>query len=225
MGWWDRLRRPLRRDAEPRSRPTIPLELPGWTEESPDPQALRAWRHEDGAVLVLTHGFLLDPDLAAFRDLARSLAAGSRGGLLEADRVEADAGACSTLIYKKLNVPAYHFTGMTFVEYSGRRFLWTMVDGERGTTGVREATVTAELMKAGELTLETYTSAWHDPYDPGFSGVDRSCMRFVSDDARYDERFPGHPLTRIREVQRWLRSSHNARSIALESIGGPPFGR
>jgi hypothetical protein len=99
---------------------------------------------------------------------------------------------------------------MVFTRYEGLAFVWTMVDGERGTTGLREATVTTELMRAGELTSESYPRAWHDPYDPELSKVDRSCLRFISDDARYDDRFPDHPLTRVRQLQRWVVSASNA---------------
>ena len=170
---------------------------------------------------MLSLAVLIGPrvrDLTTFRHFARELATNSSGGLLEAEQVVDAPGTHWTLIYKVLQVPAYRFTGMVFSEHSPHEFMWTIVDGERGTTGVREAIVTSELMQAGELTPETYPSAWHDPYDLEFSGVDRSRMRFISDDARYDERFPEHPLTRVRELQRWLVSSRNATAIATEAL-------
>jgi hypothetical protein len=75
------------------------------------------------------------------------------------------------------------------------------VDGEHGTTGVREAVVTAELMGAGRLSLADYRERWAgDPYDPGYAGVDRSVLRSLSDDESYDGQFPDHPLSRIRKV-------------------------
>jgi hypothetical protein len=73
--------------------------------------------------------------------------------------------------------------------------------GETGTTGVREAVVTSELINAGKMTVSEFERSWaQDPYDPSYHGVDRSVLRFMSDDASYDGRFPDHPLSRIRQV-------------------------
>jgi hypothetical protein len=79
--------------------------------------------------------------------------------------------------------------------------VWTVVAGEHGMTGVREAVITAELMNAGALTIASYQQSWaQDPYDPAYTGVDRSVLRFMSDDRKYDERFPAHPLSKVRRV-------------------------
>ena len=68
-------------------------------------------------------------------------------------------------------------------------------------TGLREAVVTSELMGSGELNLEGYERSWaQDPYDPSYRGADRSVLRFMSDDPVYDERFPQHPLSKVRRV-------------------------
>jgi len=103
------------------------------------------------------------------------------------------------LIYKRLEIPAYIYTGMAFVPLPSACAVLTLVAGELGTTGVREAVVTTELMNSGQLTLQGYESRWaRDPFDEGYRGVDRSVLRFLSDDERYDDRFPDHPLSKIR---------------------------
>jgi hypothetical protein len=79
--------------------------------------------------------------------------------------------------------------------------VWTVVAGEHSMTGMREAVITAELMNAGALTIESYQQSWsQDPYKPDYTGVDRSVLRFMSDDKKYDERFPTHPLSKVRSV-------------------------
>jgi len=182
---------------------------------------LRVWRHEKGAVLSLSEDeSATNVDLAQFRNLAREVASSRGGGLLEAERMMGRSGDAWVMTYKVLLRPAYRFTGMVFVEYSGHPFIWTVVDGEGGDTGTREAIITSELMEAGELTPSKYEAAWHDPYEPGFDGVDHACLRFISDDARYDKRFPEHPLSRVREIQHWLLSAPNAEAIAREAVGG-----
>jgi hypothetical protein len=57
--------------------------------------------------------------------------------------------------------------------------VWTIVSGERGTTGLREAIVTTQLMNDGGLTIEGYQQSWaQDPYDPTYSGANEEA--FVS---------------------------------------------
>ena len=104
-------------------------------------------------------------------------------------------------IYKRLQCPAYVFTGMLAVLHHEGQFVWTVVCGERGMTGVREALVTAELVQAGTLTLESYQTSWaQDPCEPAYQGVDRSVLPFLSDDTICDDRFPDHPRSKVRRV-------------------------
>ncbi len=110
-------------------------------------------------------------------------------------------GATVGLIYKRLEKPAYIFTGMLLVPRQHGSQVWTLVAGERGTTVVREAVITLELVNAGKLRMQAYESSWaQDPYDPTYRGVDRSVLRFLSDDECYDARFPKHPLSKVRQV-------------------------
>jgi len=119
--------------------------------------------------------------------------------MIEVREATGRLGAEVRLIYKRLEKPAYVFTGILLIP--SQSHMWTVVDEERGTTGVREAVITAELMNAGELTWQDYERKWaHDPYDPDYRGVDRGVLRFFSDDELFDERFPDHPLSKIRRV-------------------------
>ena len=98
-------------------------------------------------------------------------------------------------------MPAYVYTGMLISFAQGAWLLWTIVAGEHGTTGVREAVVTADLMNAGKLTMDDYKLHWaQDPYDPAHQGEDRRVLRFISDDESYDGQFPQHPLSKVRRL-------------------------
>ena len=137
------------------------------------------------------------------------------GGLIEAETLTCSMGTAVCLIYKRLQMPAYVYTGMFIVPARGGFLVWTIVAGECGTTGVREAVVTAELMNAGRFGIQEYERLWaRDPYDPTYAGVDRSVLRFISDDESYDNRFPEHPLSRVRqvmaEVRNWIQSNPQA---------------
>ena len=184
---------------------SVRFSMPGWTEEKPQ-EGLRVWRNADGDVLSM--GASSDP-LTVFdwssetqvRQFARQLAEAAGGGLIEAAAVAPPPRAIVRLIYKRLIGPAYIYTGMLVMAGGRVPIFWTVVAGERGMTGVREAVITAEMMSAGELTSESYKRHWaQDPYDPAYQGVDRSVLRFLSDDERYDARFPQHPLSKVRRA-------------------------
>jgi hypothetical protein len=131
----------------------------------------------------------------------RELAQERGGGLIEAHGI----GPSARLIYKRLQMPAYVYTGMFITTFQRFTVVWTVVAGEHGTTGVREGVVTANLMNAGKLTLDGYRRSWaQDPYDSAYQGVDRSVLRFMSDDESYDEQFPDHPLSKVRRVLKAL---------------------
>jgi hypothetical protein len=179
--------------------------MPDWTEEKATPE-LRVWRDAQGTVLSLAipvESIDLPPlsDEAGVRRWCRRLAESRRAGLVEVTKVIVPLGTGIALIYKRLEKPAYIYTGMLFLPTEAVLCIWTVVAGERGTTGVREAVVTAELMNAGQLTLRDFEHSWaQDPYDTSYHGVDRSVLRFMSDDKSYDDRFPDHPLSKVRQV-------------------------
>jgi hypothetical protein len=197
MKWWNNLWRTSPKSPIGCAR----LTLPGWTEDSPVNE-MRIWRGECGNVLSLavTSAPFTDSDRAsetALRNRCRELAQSRSAGLLEASATPAGI----KLIYKRLEMPAYIFTGMFMTQVRSDWLIWTVVAGERGMTGVREAVVTAQLISEGKLAPKDYERRWSgDPYDPNYSRVDRSVLRFMSDDESYDAQFPQHPLSKVRQL-------------------------
>jgi len=199
MNWWHRLfGTPL-----PPARPirAVVLELSGWREQEAHAD-MRVWRDEEGDALTVTSQPMPLPTLAdsvSVQQWSRAIAEASHGGLIESSADPNVLGGSVRLIHKQLRLPAYLFTGMLFTRNPA--FIWTVVGRERGTTGVREAVITAELLQAGRLTITDYEQSWaQDPYEPTYGGVDRSVLRFRSDDDAYDPRFPNHPLSKVRRV-------------------------
>ena len=184
------------------------LSAGGWIDEKPS-SGMRMWRRSD-AVLSLAHSAPVDSLLkpssdGALKAEARQLAQSRDGGLIEVETAGPRSRPLLTLIYKRLLRPAYVYTGM-LIAGDQNPLVWTVVSGEQGTTGVREAIITAELLSSGEMTIEEYQRSWAtDPYDPSYRGVDKTVLRFRSDDERYDARFPNHPLTRVRSILVELR--------------------
>jgi hypothetical protein len=196
--------------------------MEGWTEEAPTDE-MRTWRNSRGDVLCLAaaDGSLELPSLSnigALQKWCRAVAESNGAGLIEMQLDTGRLGATVAFIYKRLQMPAYVFTGMLLVPGDEVNPVWTVVSGERGMTGVREAIVTAQLMTTGKLTIEDYKRSWaQDPYDSTYRGVDRRVLRFVSDDESYDEQFPDHPLSKVRRILATLPSAVRIESGAPSS--------
>lgn len=206
MSWWQRLFSREKTAAAPQATLVrgVVMTMPGWHEDAPS-GAMRTWHHPDGGVLSLAmaSGGAIPPpsQLDLLRNAFRRLAEAAGAGLVEANAVESAHGPAARMIYKRRQGMAFVFTGMLLLPARDRWLVCTVVDAERGTTGIREAVVTAELIEAGHLTLETYEESWaRDPYDPDYRGVDRTLLRYLSDDERYDSRFPEHPLSHVRRT-------------------------
>lgn len=206
MRWWSRFWRRGSALVPPEATRQVRLRLPGW-QEGPSDGELRLWHDSDGDVLSLAVPVEpigpQDPtDDGALRRWCRQLAENRGAGLIEARRIPGQTKPAVQLIYKRLQIPAYIYTGMLITSSAEERCLvWTIVACERGITGLREAIITDELTRAGELTVEDYVRCWaQDPYDATYDGVDRGVLCFISDDESYDEQFPQHPLSKVRRV-------------------------
>jgi hypothetical protein len=201
MQWWNHFWRGSAEELEEPIR-RVRLAMPGWSEGS-QAERMRTWRDIDGDVLTLA--ISSEPfrhadgaDETRVRRWCRGFARSNGGGLIEACAVNGGI----TLIFKQLKMPAYVYSGMLITHVREAWLMWTIIAPERGTTGVREAVVTATLLNEGKLKPEEYEQRWgQDPYDPAFRGaVDRSLLRFISDDERYDQQFPEHPLSKVRQT-------------------------
>jgi hypothetical protein len=75
--------------------------------------------------------------------------------------------AAFRFIYKRLQMPGILFSGMFFVSMGGTALVWTIVDGERGAPGLRQAVIGTEMWSSGKLNgIEDFERQWpQDPYD------------------------------------------------------------
>jgi hypothetical protein len=207
MSWWNRFRHKASEPLPGTLLQSLRLDMQGWREQGGREDGMRVWRDSQTDVLSLVIMTDRLPDLAdetAVREWSRSFAEEQGAGLIEAG---VDSGILR-LIFKRLEKPAYIFVGQAIMNRQEGCLLWTAVATERGVTGVREAAITAEMLTAGTLTPENYISSWaQDPYDRNYRGVDGSVLRFLSDDECYDQRFPDHPLSRVRRILSILPNS------------------
>ena len=189
---------------------SIRIDLEGWHEEAPT-EDMRVWRNHQGYALTLTSvdGHLGTPSISneiAIQRWCRQLAQDRDAGLIEVRTLVGEPREGVSFIYKRRRDSAYIFTGMLFFPGEHASLVWTVVAGERGSqAGTREALVTAGLLNSFQLTIDDYERFWaKDPYEPGYQGVNRNLLRFMSDSDVYDDRFPEHPLPAIRSVLRMI---------------------
>ncbi len=201
MKWWNHFwRNSAKAPAEPIR--CVRITLPGWSEDPPREDKRRLWRNSHNESLLLSilahpHPCLERGDELEVRRWGREFAQSRGSGLIEARTVDREI----RLIFKELEKPAYYYTGMLIRSVKGVWLLWTTTACELGTTGVREVVVTATLMSEGKLSPGEYELRFaQDPYEPAYRGVDRSVLRFMSDDESYDQQFPQHPLSKVRRM-------------------------
>lgn len=185
----------------------VHMTLDGWF-EVPREEGVRLWQARSGAVLTLRVVSSAIPpagDIEGLRRHARQIATKFGGGVVEAELADSPYGPCRRLIYKRLRDTGFVFIGMLWMPVNDHWLVWIVGDCESGTTGVREATITAEMFDDGRLTVEQYQRIWAaDPYEPSLLVADQRVLRNISDDEQFDARFPRHPLSCVRTVLREL---------------------
>jgi hypothetical protein len=149
-------------------------------------------------------------------DYARKIA--KPGGIVSVDSCTAADRPAIQIIYKREEGSGYRYAGTLVIDFGEQWCQVTVVCGERGPTGIREAVLTAELMDDGIIGMREYPfyvrlfkrssgylEGWFtDPYDSEYKGI---VLRSVADDEKYDSQFPDHPLSRLRSTLKTVRES------------------
>lgn len=180
-----------------------------WTQPESDP---------DSGLTV--HFFEQLPDIppldsiAALRDHYRRVALANQAGLVEVEPWSANGCKGVRTILKLAQAPqGTTYVGSITVPLAAASFVVKVGCAEGGMTGTREAFTASTLIKAGKLAIDADSKnliGWaSDPYD---SSRRDPLMRNLSEDEAYDEKFPQHPLSRLR---RYL--SRIAPSIRLDA--------
>ncbi|ALM15642.1 hypothetical protein [Mycobacteroides abscessus] len=156
-------------------------------------------------------------DVGAVRRVLVETVLNRRAGVVEAFVVGVDAlpGLLYVVKVPKADAPQ----GLTFMAsiVVPRAHSYAMVCGafaEGPVTGTREATVLEELLAAGGPSSQMWPP---HPYAPDLEpGIPYN----IADEMRWDERFPDHPLTRLR---RWVAGVTPTIRVAHKFAALPPF--
>lgn len=142
-------------------------------------------------------------DINAARTFFDQQANGFGGVMLELD-VKPIQGIESLIGIFKYRSPqpptlGMHYVGIIWLPFQDFIFQINFESRERGTTGLREAIVTAMAEPQPVITSEPETVTSIDAlFDKLREGTIR---RLPSDDSQFDEMFPDHPLTKVRNME------------------------
>jgi len=176
---------------------------------------VRVWHTPDGDGIGLYY-FSIPPDIKAdlrsvdhVREFYRALVMQNNAALIEVDILEVNACQSVRQIIKVPQQP----TGMTYLgsitlPFRDFSYVVNIQCMEYGMTGLRDSIVLAEKFNTGEVTIDGEDSTlrgWmQDPYDSSIHDV-FSCNKSESEE--YDERFPKHPLSRVRRLLRHVQET------------------
>jgi hypothetical protein len=155
------------------------------------------------------------------RFLYRNLANQSGAGLISADVIKLD-GVDSIQTIFKMPQPnrGFVYIGSITIPFAEFSFVIKIQCIEKGYIGLRDAVVLDKLFDEG-AEVDDVTGQlknWEqDPYDP--QGV-YPCMPNKSEDAKYDEDFPTHALSRVRSTLARIRETL---TLAADVLTAQPF--
>jgi hypothetical protein len=137
-------------------------------------------------------------DIEALRAFYRRVVEGNGLALIETELARiSNLPAVRTLFKGRLEqIRGFAFIGSYTLPFADCSFVIKVQSVERGITGVRECAV---MLLTGATEVDDATGkmiGWEqDPYNPEHRA---DFMRNLADDAMYDDRFPEHPLSKVR---------------------------
>lgn len=186
---------------------SITLEPENWNLYQEN-DSIRIWVNNFGDILSLNF-FHESPNLPEYvynihslRNFYRDFIVQSNGAIVEVEKEFLN----NLLLIKTIFKIAQEPTGFSYIgSYSLIMEEWTFIIKvecqEKGTTGIRESAVLMILDKTGLIPKGTLKGWFYDPYDPEFKS---KVLNNMSDQEKYDEFFPNHPLSRVRNTLRYI---------------------
>ncbi len=177
-------------------------------EQSRDEQYEKYWLDYNTKTEITLHFFDKEPDipckLSDIESLRNSFRDGITqcgGGLISLDPIQLDSVDGIECIFKVPQQPH----GMTYIcaltlPFSRFSYVIKVLAAELGTTGLRDNIVIGALLQEGKIQIETDGQIRGWARDPYMEQWQAACLRNESDDEKYDEQFPDHPLSRLRKI-------------------------
>ncbi|MBR8837493.1 MAG: tetratricopeptide repeat protein [Stigonema ocellatum SAG 48.90 = DSM 106950] len=142
----------------------------------------------------------VDPfDLDALRKFYRGFVREANIGIVSVDHISLDTTPAVQTIFKVPQQPhGMDYIGFYTLPYATFSYIIEIRAAEHGITGLRDSLVFNEFLSniSERSTDEPIPRGWFQyPYDPTYT---EGILRNQSEDAKYDDQFPDHPLSRVR---------------------------
>lgn len=187
----------------------------------------KSWFSHKNKVEIVLHFFDKAPDIpanlsdiSALRDNFRDGITSMGGGLIKADTLLIDGVLCIEAVFKTPQKPhgMTYFAALT-IPFANNSFVLKITAQEFGITGMRDSLVFEQLRASKQIQVDAdseFPKGWmEDPYKPEWQAP---CLRNKADDEIYDEKFPDHPLSRLRkeisQIKGTLRFSEELKASA-----------
>lgn len=183
----------------------------------------------------IRHGFggagLISADVELFgganRPGADTAATADATGHLEAATghpAAAPAIKGMAIITKLPQIPhGMSYNGLIFLPFRDFSYSLYMRFEEVGVTGMRDAVILDLLMQSGDVTVSTHTTPpiisglSEDLYDPTLRGP---LVRSKAEREEYDEKFPDHPLSKLRSCMRRVKQALIIDPVVMQAEQG-----
>ena len=167
----------------------------------------RRWQCTDYRGILQINYIPAKPDLPKrgfdnnrlFQDFFRTAALKSNGGLILTETIELDAIRGVKNILKAPQQLGMRYMGAYLFPFRNCSFGIKFITEEFEQMGMRESMIAAEFFDGKILPIsqdEKITTGWYK--DPYLDNIKKGSLMSVAEQAKYDLRFPEHPLSKLR---------------------------
>lgn len=172
----------------------------GWPKVKENKSIIQ-WVNPDETIAISINYFDIVPNIPTLKDVNvlkgfyRNLVTGADGGVVEVVLYKRQQFNIIRTIFKIPQMPSgMTYVGSLTIPFSTCSFVLKIQAVESGATGMREAIVVNKLLSAGNYDEASWSS---DPYD---KEVKTGRLMNKAEDQSYDDDFPNHPLSQVRNL-------------------------
>lgn len=183
---------------------SISFPVPDWA-ISTNNNAIKQWANPEQTIALSINFFDLPPDLPnmdieKLRSFYRDQVSNHKGGLVEVEMLNLQGYNAIRTIFKISQEPF----GMTYlasitIPFNNCSFVIKIQAPEVGTTGMRDNIIAMKLLQEGKINISDngYEGWFNDPYD---ATIKEGVLKNLSEQRKYDNDFPQHPLSKTRTL-------------------------
>lgn len=177
----------------------------GWAKSKNDDSVIE-WINPEHTIVISIHFFDASPDIPTIKNMEqlrtffRNRVSSSHGGLIEVELSGSNLHPLVRTIFKFSQTPkgVLYLASIT-LPFKTCNFILNVQAAEYNTIGMRETLIAKKLVSNGTLVTDQngYVGWTCDPYDNNFKN---GLLMNKSENKIYDNEFPNHALTQVRDL-------------------------